>query len=285
MIDLRARIYMAKARYQMRFRFFLHRLLKNISIIFLTFASFGILATVTAGSVFYKQAEALRPEVRALSQSIQESQGGFYVTLDEIPQTLQNALIASEDQRFFLHPGADPIALVRALSANLQAGHLTQGGSTITQQLAKNAFLNFDQVLSRKINELRYAIALELEFDKTEILELYFNTVWFHGARPGIAYASWNLFEKSPLELNLEESTLLAGLVQGPGRLNPRQYPERAKQRQRYVVERMYVEGYLNKIMRDSVLNAEFRFRPEPDAGAHQRIFAQKALSFDNNGL
>ena len=249
----------------------MQRLLLTFSVLILTLCAgmFGF---------FYTWAQNLQETVSALAEEARDLQGGFYVEISDVPVGLQQALIASEDQRFYMHPGADPIALVRAVLENLQAGRLTQGGSTITQQLAKNAFLSSDTSFERKWKELAYSLALELTFSKSEILELYLNTVWFHGAHPGLAYASWNLFGKDPAELNLSESSLLAGLVQGPGRLNPRNHPDRARNRQDYVLGRMVTEGYLDELMSSNIQGVSYSLQPEPDAGAHERMYVQQNI-------
>lgn len=139
-----------------------------------------------------------------------------YTPLGEINPTFLDALIAIEDRRFYKHSGLDFISLSRALLTNLNSGDIEQGGSTITQQLAKNVFLNAEQTLSRKVNEMFLAFYLEHHYTKDEILELYVNVIYYGGGNTGIYAASTNFFNKLPSALDFNESTLLAGYPQAP---------------------------------------------------------------------
>ena len=138
--------------------------------------------------------------------------------LDALPDYVPAAFIAIEDRRFYHHPGFDPIGMSRAMASNLKAGRVVQGGSTITQQLAKNLFLTPDQNMKRKVQELMLAVWLEMKFTKKEILALYLNRVYFGAGAYGIEAASQRYFDKSADKLTVGESALLAGLLKAPSR-------------------------------------------------------------------
>ena len=171
------------------------------------------------------------------------------IRLSDVPQALIDAVIAVEDQRFYSHFGVDPIGIGRALVANLQAGSIVQGGSTLTQQLIKNLYLSRQQTLRRKIEEALMALALELHFNKEEILQAYMNEVFLgqqgNRAIHGFALASEYYFSRPLSELSLSELATLAGLPRGASYYNPRRYPERATQRRDIVLGRMLSQGYI----------------------------------------
>jgi len=144
-----------------------------------------------------------------------------YVPYKDIPDHLVRAVLAAEDRRFFYHFGVDPIGLVRAASANLRSGVVEQGGSTITQQLAKNLFLQPKRTWSRKAEEFILALWLERRFTKQEILELYLNRVYFGGGNYGIGAATYAYFGKAPRDISLAEATFLAGLIKAPSYYSP----------------------------------------------------------------
>lgn len=170
-----------------------------------------------------------------------------YVTYAEIPQDLVEAVIAVEDHRFFSHSGVDLMGLGRALIVNIKRGRLTQGGSTITQQLAKNLYLSQEQTLSRKVKELILTLALERNYSKEEILEMYLNYSYFGAGAYGIAEASEKFFAKELSQLTVEECAILAGVLKGPSIYNPVEFPEQAATRQAIVLELMQQNGFLEE--------------------------------------
>jgi len=168
------------------------------------------------------------------------------VPLSEIPIQLQQAFIAAEDARFYKHGGIDFFSILRAFIKNLEAGTIVQGGSTITQQVTKSFLLTPERSYKRKIKEAILAYRIDRAFTKEEILYLYLNQIYLgHGAY-GVEAAAENYFGKSVSELNLAESAILAGLPQAPSRYSPFRFPERAKQRQIYVLNRMLAEGFID---------------------------------------
>lgn len=170
-----------------------------------------------------------------------------YTTLDEMPLDYKNAVLAVEDKRFYKHPGIDPIAIGRALVHDIQAGAYVEGGSTITQQLAKNQFFTQDKKIVRKISEMFMAFRIERTLDKDKILELYLNSIYFGNGYYCVMDASLGYFGKYPWEMNFDESTLLAGIPNAPNDYNPLINPELAMQRQAQVLEKMRKAGFLEE--------------------------------------
>ena len=169
-----------------------------------------------------------------------------YTTLDQLPQTYIEAVLAVEDKRFYRHPGIDPIAIGRALVNDIRAGSYVEGGSTITQQLAKNQFFTQDKKLVRKISEMFMAFQIESVLDKDKILELYINSIFFGNGYYCVADASEGYFGKKPSEMDFDECTLLAGIPNAPSSYNPFASPELARQRQAQVLDKMKRAGYLD---------------------------------------
>lgn len=172
----------------------------------------------------------------------------IWVSIDDIPQQMKDAIIAIEDKNFYKHHGVDPIAITRSIYLNIKTRNLTAyGGSTITQQLAKNAFLTQEKKLIRKIKEAIWAIQIERRYTKDEILETYLNEIWFgHGAY-GVEAASYLYFGKSVKDLSLEETAMIAGVTNNPGLWSPRYDMEAAKERRNTVLRRMWEEGYITE--------------------------------------
>lgn len=146
---------------------------------------------------------------------------GEWIDYHNIPDVMVNAMVAVEDRRFRMHPGVDPIGLARAVQVRLTRGHWAQGGSTITQQLARNLFLTNTRTFGRKGRELVLALAMEAKYSKDEILELYLNRVYFGGGAYGIDAASRRFFDHPATKLSLEESAIIAGLVKAPSNYSP----------------------------------------------------------------
>jgi penicillin-binding protein 1A len=169
-----------------------------------------------------------------------------YVPLEMIPQHVVDAVLATEDRRFYDHWGLDPRGLLRAAFANLRAGRCIQGGSTLTQQLAKNLFLSSERTLWRKAEEILLAWWLELRLSKTEILELYLNRVYFGAGAYGIEPAAQRYFDKSVRELSLLEAALLAGLLKAPSKFSRFANPEAARARARAIVSKMASAGFIS---------------------------------------
>lgn len=149
-----------------------------------------------------------------------------YVTLDKMPKALTEGVVYSEDRRFYSHGAFDVKAIIRATVQNIKSGRVVQGGSTITQQLAKNLYLSFDQNLSRKIEEVFIAEKLEKLFTKDEILEMYLNVIYYGEGAYGVQEASQKYFNKNVWELNEEECAEMVVIPQAPSVNNPIKNPE-----------------------------------------------------------
>jgi penicillin-binding protein 1A len=167
----------------------------------------------------------------------------IFVPLAQIPKTLRDAIIATEDARFYSHHGVDPTGIARAVYQNFRRGRIVEGGSTITQQLAKVLFLTPDKSLERKLKEAVLALELERRYSKDRILEMYLNQIYFgHGAF-GVEAAARTFYGKGVSELSLPECTLLAGLPKAPTTYSPFEHPEAAKRRRATVLSRMVDVG------------------------------------------
>ena len=171
--------------------------------------------------------------------------GGRAVALKELPPYLPKAFIAIEDRRFYDHFGIDPVGIGRAVMRNLNRGGVTQGGSTLTQQLAKNLFLTQERTASRKIQEAILALWLERTYSKDQILELYLNRVYFGAGAYGVEAAAQRYYGKSAREVSLSEAAVLAGLVQAPSRLAPNRNPDAAQARAQLVLTAMGEQGFV----------------------------------------
>jgi penicillin-binding protein 1A len=171
--------------------------------------------------------------------------GGAVLPLKDMPSYVPKAFVAIEDRRFYEHYGVDPWGIGRALIANVLHRGVSQGGSTITQQLAKNLFLTQERTIHRKLQEAMLAIWLERKFSKTEILELYLNRVYFGSGAYGIEQASQRYFGKSAKQISLPEAALLAGLVKSPSRLAPTRNFDGAERRAQTVLAAMAELGFV----------------------------------------
>jgi penicillin-binding protein 1A len=181
-------------------------------------------------------------EITGFDGSVLATRGempGANVPLKELPPYLPKAFIAIEDRRFYSHYGVDPLGILRAAIANVVHRGVSQGGSTLTQQLAKNLFLTQERTLQRKLQEVELALWLERKHSKPEILELYLNRVYFGSGAYGVEAAAQRYFGKSARNVTLAEAAMLAGLVKSPSRLAPNRNPEGAEKRARTVLTAM----------------------------------------------
>jgi penicillin-binding protein 1A len=170
---------------------------------------------------------------------------GDEVRLAELPAYVPNAVIAIEDHRFYSHMGVDPVGLLRAAYANYSSGRVVQGGSTLTQQLAKNLFLTHERTIERKLQEVVLALWLESHFSKEDILQLYLNRVYFGAGATGIEKAAQIYFQKSASELDISEAATLAGVLKAPSATNPVSNPKAAAERARLVLQSMADAGFI----------------------------------------
>ena len=173
-------------------------------------------------------------QITGIDGSVLASRGemaGTNVALKDLPPYLPKAFIAIEDRRFYSHYGVDPVGIARAAVANILHRGVSQGGSTLTQQLAKNLFLTQERTMARKLQEVELALWLERKHSKNEILELYLNRVYFGSGAYGVEAAAQRYFGKSAKNVTVAEAAMLAGLVKSPSRLAPNRNPEGAEAR------------------------------------------------------
>jgi penicillin-binding protein 1A len=185
------------------------------------------------------------------------------ISMAEVPPQLKNAILAAEDERFYQHAGIDYIGVLRAAYANLVAGGKRQGASTITMQVARNFFLSSEKTLTRKLYEAMLAFKIEHSLSKDQILELYVNQIYLGQRAYGFAAASQTYFGKALPELSIGEMAMLAGLPKAPSSYNPIANPQRAKQRQLYVLRRMRELDHITVAQYDEAAKAPLRARRE----------------------
>ena len=205
--------------------------------------------------------------MRAADGSVLISLGptfGRWLTYDEIPPTMRAAMIAVEDKRFRSHPGVDPIGIARSFQVRITSGKWKQGGSTITQQLARNIFLTNKRTFGRKIQEAVLALALELKYSKNQILELYLNRVYFGGGSYGIDAAARTFYGHGADQLSLGEATIIAGLVKAPSNYSPTADAEAARGRAAVVLKAMVDNGFISREAADGVDPAMVKLQAAP---------------------
>jgi len=231
-----------------------------------------------------------RPSVTLLSRdgALIATYGDLYaehLSAEQIPLTVRQALIATEDRRFYHHFGLDVIGLARAIYVNATSGRLVQGGSTITQQLAKNVYLSGERTLKRKVQELLLSMWLEYKFTKDEILELYLNRVYFGAGAYGVEAAAQRYFDKPAKALNLTESAMLIGLLRAPSKLSPTANLQAAQNRAATVLANMAAADFITPEQAQAAQAEPARLAAgrEPARGA--RYFADYLLDELNDLL
>lgn len=204
------------------------------------------------GYKMYKEAISTMP----LSQKVESIKSQKdYTSLSEIPKIYTVAVISVEDHRFEKHHGIDVIAISRAAFNDIRTMSFVEGGSTITQQLAKNMYFTQEKKITRKIAEVFMSYEIEKNYSKDEILELYVNTIYYGNNYYNIKSASLGYFDKLPKDLNSSECTMLAGIPNAPSLYNPKATTKLAKQRQKQVIQKMIKYGNLNKEDANKILD------------------------------
>lgn len=261
----------------------LRRIRLFIALCLVVFAGLGF------GYIFaaYQSLPAVGNNMRpAVSSQVFDSHGRLITTLhsdqnrlpidiNKVPQNLQNAFIAAEDNRFYEHIGIDPIGIFRAIFANLTNRGIAQGGSTITQQLAKNAFLSQEQTLKRKIQEAMLALEIEHKYSKKEILEMYMNQIYFGQGAYGIQTAAKTYFNKDVNELTLTQCAMLAGLPKSSNYYSPFNNLNEAKKRKNVVLDQMVKYGYVSAAEAEDAKNQDLGL-----SKSHQSKEADEYASF-----
>lgn len=248
-----------------------------------------IMAGIALGAVIYAASslpawnpdQLLGSSTTILYDDKGEAIGGLHagenrteIELNQVPKNLINAFLATEDQDFYNHHGVNYKGIIRAVVRNVQSGDLTsQGASTITQQLARNAFLTADKRWERKVKEIILAYKLEANFSKDEILKMYLNKIYFGAGAYGVQAASTTYFGKDVNELSLEECALIAGLAQSPNNYMPFQYYDKAKARQKLVLNNMVKCGYIEQAEADKAFATDLHFKKAQNANTRNGYY------------
>jgi penicillin-binding protein 1A len=199
---------------------------------------------------------------------------GEHVTLADLPPYVPQAIIAIEDRRFYHHFGIDVWGVLRAMTRNVAAGHTVQGGSTLTQQLAKNLFLTPDRNIKRKVQEMLLALWLEHNYTKDQILTAYLNRVYLGSGAYGVDAAARIYFNKSARDLNIREAAIIAGLLRAPSRYSPMHDPAQAMERAKVVMQAMVEEGYITDAQRRTAIANVPPPAHKPGSGGDGHYFA-----------
>lgn len=224
------------------------------------FATIILVSLIIFGTIFYKGYNLYREAIEKtpildVVESIRSKED--FTSIDKLPQDYINAVIAVEDRRFYTHNGIDIISIGRAIITDIKEMAFVEGGSTITQQVAKNNLFTQEKKATRKIAEIFAAIDLEECCNKDEIFELYVNTSYFGDGYYSVKEATKGYFDKEPQEMDLYECTLLAGIPNAPSVYAPTKNPELAKQRQAQVIDKMVDNDYLTQEEADKILKTE----------------------------
>ena len=226
------------------------KIFKKIIIILLVLILLaGIIGFIVGYSVY---SNALK-EKPLISRKDEIENDEHFVPFSELPKNYINAVVAVEDHRFYDHGPIDFIAIGRAIWVNVTNFELREGGSTITQQLAKNVILSQDETATRKLGEIVAAFDIEKNYSKDDILTLYVNTCYFGEGYYGIYDASMGYYNKEPKDLTLDEATMLAGVPNAPSVYAPTVNPDLAKKRQEHVLNKMVEYGYISKEEANSI--------------------------------
>ena len=226
------------------------KIFKKIIIILLILI---LLAGIIGFIIGYSVYSAALKEKPLISRMDEIENDEHFVPFSELPKNYINAVVAVEDHRFYDHGPIDFIAIGRAIWVNVTNFELREGGSTITQQLAKNVILSQDETATRKLGEIVAAFDIEKNYSKDDILALYVNTCYFGEGYYGIYDASIGYYNKEPKDLTLDEATMLAGVPNAPSVYAPTVNPDLAKKRQEHVLNKMVEYGYISKEEANSI--------------------------------
>ena len=269
-----------------RFRLWFWRLFKTgLVVSLLGVMVVGIFVAIARGEIDSFEDLKASPNgqmirIRAADGTVIQSIGpsfGRWLTNDQMSGQMKDAMVAVEDRRFYMHPGVDPIGIIRSFYVRFQRGYFAQGGSTITQQLARNLYLNNNKEFGRKMREIILALAMETLFSKDQILELYLNKVYFGGGAYGVDSASRRFFGHGAEEISLSEAAIIAGLVKAPSRYSPTADAKAALGRASVVVEVMQDAGMITAAQAATVKPAEVKLTAEKPQNS-VRYFTDWAL-------
>ena len=226
------------------------KILMRIIIFLLLVALVGFTIFFIIGYSTYSKALEEKPLITRIDEITEKEN---YVPFDELSKNYINAVVAVEDRRYYEHGAIDPIGIARAIWVNITNWDLREGGSTITQQVAKNVIFSQEDTIPRKLGEIIAAFDLEKNYSKDEILAIYVNTCYFGDGYYGIYDASMGYYNKEPKDLNLDEASMLAGVPNAPSAYSPNVNPDLAKKRQQHVLEKMVENGCITQEEADSI--------------------------------
>lgn len=226
---------------------------KIIGFIILIVLFIGAILTYKGYSIYKEALDKIN-----VKDKVAELQAGEnYTKIDDLPEFYTKAVVAVEDRRFYDHGALDYIGIARAIWTNVKSFELKEGGSSITQQVAKNVYFTQEKTALRKIAEVFMAFEIERNCDKNTILEMYVNTSYFGNGYTGIKKAANGYYGKEPKDMNEYESSMLAGVPNAPSVYAPTKNPDLAAQRQRQVLERMVRYEYISQDKMDEILDLE----------------------------
>lgn len=226
------------------------KLFKKLFIILLVLLVIAVSITFIIGFSYYSNTLKEKPLMTRVEEITSKEN---FTSFDKLPKNYINAVIAVEDHRYYNHGAIDPIGIARAFYTNIRDGEFDEGGSTITQQVAKNIVFNQDRNLVRKLGEVFAAHDLEKHYSKDEIFALYVNSSYFGDGYYCIYDASQGYYKKEPKDLTLSEASMLAGVPNAPSIYSPTVNPNLAKKRQKHVLNKMVEYGYITQEEADSV--------------------------------
>ncbi len=226
------------------------KLFKKLLIIILILVVVASSIILIIGFSYYANTLKEKPLVSRIEEVTNKEN---YTSFENLPKTYVNAVIAVEDHRYYNHGAIDPIGIARAFYTNIRDGEFDEGGSTITQQVAKNVVFNQDKTLVRKLGEIFAAYDLEKNYSKDEIFALYVNSSYFGDGYYCIYDAAKGYYKKDPKDLNLAEASMLAGVPNAPSVYSPTVNPDLAKKRQKHVLNKMLEYGYISQEEFESV--------------------------------
>lgn len=226
------------------------KLLKKLFLILFILFIIAFSIVFIIGFSYYSNALKEKPLVTKVEEVTSKEN---YTTFENLSKNYINAVIAVEDHRYYTHGAVDPIGIARAFYTNIRDGEFDEGGSTITQQVAKNVVFNQDKTLIRKLGEIFAAYDLEKNYSKNEIFALYVNSSYFGDGYYCIYDAAKGYYDKEPKDLTLAEASMLAGVPNAPSVYSPTVNPDLAKKRQRHVLNKMVQYGYISGEEADSV--------------------------------
>jgi len=226
------------------------KLLKKLLIILLILFVIALSLIFMIGFGYYTNTLKEKPLITRVEEVTKKEN---YTPFEQLPKNYINAVIATEDHRYYDHGAIDPIGIARAFYTNIRDGEFDEGGSTITQQVAKNVVFNQDKTLVRKLGEIFAAYDLEKQYSKDEIFALYVNSSYFGDGYYCIYDAAKGYYHKEPKDLSLSEASMLAGVPNAPSVYAPTVNPDLAKKRQRHVLNKMVEYGYISKEEAQSV--------------------------------